>query len=116
MRKQIRYYPEKSLNEESYTYSDEKLAEVIQELSADISEFHRIFLWYAWMDDDIAELWVTLDAGKDVKLGESKTIMLHLYNLLQDDVNDIQKESNRIKRFLKHKFSEIQVSSGLYIR
>ena len=116
MKKQIRYYPEKSLNVESYTYSDEKLAEVIQELSADISKFHRIFLWYAWVDNDIAELWVTLDAGEDVKLGESRTITLHRYNLLQDDVNEIQKESNRIKRFLKRKFPEVQVSSGLYIR
>lgn len=116
MKKQIRYYPGKNLNEETYTYSDEKLAEVIKELSADISEFHRIFLWYAWVDDDIAELWVTLDAGEDVKLGKSKTITLHRYNLLQDDVNEIQKESNRIKRFLKRKFPEIQVSSGLYIR
>ena len=44
MKKQIRYYPGKGLNEESYTYSDEKLAEVIQELSVDISEFHRIFV------------------------------------------------------------------------
>ena len=116
MKKQIRYYPGKNLKEKSYTYSDEKLAEVIQELSADIPGFHRIFLWYAWVDDDIAELWVTLDTGKDVKLGESRTIMLHRYNLLQDDVNEIQKESNRIKRFLKRKFPEVQVSSGLYIR
>ena len=29
MKKQIRYYPGKDLKEESYTYSDEKLAEVI---------------------------------------------------------------------------------------
>lgn len=115
--KYVHYYVKDSTKEFEEPYSDDTLITAINTCAAYIPKFDIIKLDFSWSSDEEYDLRVYVSMGKKyIMFGESYSITIRRFNILEDTYDDTQNFARKIKRMLKKEYPEIKVTSNLRLR